>query len=74
MEGAVRIGERSHHKILQRFHIVRVNDLRVVYDSRVLVEHAAARLVELVGEEEAFTDPAGALATLAERVARTWSR
>jgi glycerate 2-kinase len=37
------------------------------------VESAYA-LVDLVGEERAFADPAGSLADLAERVARTWAR
>ncbi len=31
-------------------------------------------LVDVVGEEAAFADPAGSLATVAERVARSWSR
>ena len=35
---------------------------------------AAYSIVDLVGEERAFGDPAGALADLAERVARTWAR
>jgi glycerate kinase len=35
---------------------------------------SAYSVVDLVGEERAFADPAGALAQLAERVARTWSR
>jgi glycerate kinase len=30
-------------------------------------------MVDLVGEERSFSDPAGSLAALAERVARTWS-
>lgn len=43
-------------------------------EMRALGVEAAYSLVELVGEERAFGDPAGALADLAERVARTWSR
>lgn len=45
--------------------------------SRELRAHgieAAYSLVETVGEERALGDPAGALADLAERVARSWSR
>jgi glycerate kinase len=34
---------------------------------------AAYSLVDAVGEERAFADPAGALTELAARVARTWS-
>lgn len=43
-------------------------------EMRALGVEAAHSLVDLVGEERAFADPAGALAELAERVARTWSR
>lgn len=43
-------------------------------EMRALGIESAYSLVELVGEERAFGDPAGSLATLAERVARTWSR
>lgn len=43
-------------------------------EMRALGVESAYSLVELVGEERAFADPAGSLATLAERVARTWSR
>lgn len=43
-------------------------------EMRTLGIESAYSLVELVGEERAFADPAGALADLAERVARTWSR
>lgn len=43
-------------------------------EMRALGVEAAYSLVELVGEERALGDPAGALADLAERVARTWSR
>ncbi len=43
-------------------------------EMRALGVESAYSLVELVGEERAFADPAGALADLAERVARTWSR
>lgn len=43
-------------------------------EMRALGVESAYSLVELVGEERAFADPAGALAELAERVARTWSR
>lgn len=43
-------------------------------EMRALGIESAYSLVELVGEERAFGDPAGALADLAERVARTWSR
>lgn len=43
-------------------------------EMRALGIESAYSLVDLVGEERAFADPAGALAELAERVARTWSR
>jgi glycerate kinase len=43
-------------------------------EMRALGIESAYSLVELMGEERAFNDPSGALADLAERVARTWSR
>jgi glycerate kinase len=43
-------------------------------EMRALGVESAYSLVDAVGEERAFADPAGALADLAERVARTWSR
>jgi glycerate kinase len=43
-------------------------------ERRALGVESAYALVDLVGEERAFADPAGALADVAERVARTWSR
>ena len=43
-------------------------------EMRALGVESAYSLVHLVGEERAFGDPAGALADVAERVARTWSR
>ncbi len=43
-------------------------------EMRALGVESAYDLVELVGERAAFGDPAGSLATLAERTARTWSR
>ena len=43
-------------------------------EMRALGIESAYSLVDAVGEERAFGDPAGALADLAERVARTWSR
>ena len=43
-------------------------------EMRALGMESAYSLVDLVGEERAFGDPAGSLADLAERVARTWSR
>ncbi len=43
-------------------------------EMRALGMESAYSLVDLVGEERAFADPAGSLADLAERVARTWSR
>ncbi|MGZ5403459.1 MAG: glycerate kinase [Nocardioides sp.] len=42
-------------------------------EMRALGIESAYALVDLVGEERAFADPAGALADLAARVARTWS-
>ncbi|HET7070186.1 MAG TPA: glycerate kinase [Nocardioides sp.] len=43
-------------------------------EMRALGIESAYSLVDLVGEELALGDPAGSLAQLAERVARTWSR
>lgn len=43
-------------------------------EMRALGVESAYSLVETVGKERAFADPVGALADLAERVARTWSR
>ncbi|HEY3530335.1 MAG TPA: glycerate kinase [Nocardioides sp.] len=43
-------------------------------EMRALGIESAYSLVDLVGEERALGDPAGSLACLAERVARTWSR
>jgi glycerate kinase len=43
-------------------------------EMRALGIESAYSLVSLVGEERAFGDPAGAVADLAARVARTWSR
>ena len=42
-------------------------------EMRALGMDAAYSIVDLVGEEEAFADAGGALALLAQRVARTWS-
>jgi glycerate kinase len=43
-------------------------------EMRTMGVEAAYAVVDLVGEEASFADPAGSLATLAERVARSWSR
>ena len=43
-------------------------------EMRALGIESAYSLVDLVGEEQAFADPAAALAMLAGRAARTWSR
>lgn len=43
-------------------------------EMRALGVESAYSTVDLVGEEASFADPAGSLARLAERVARTWSR
>lgn len=43
-------------------------------EMRALGVESAYALVDLVGEDRAFADPAGSLADLAARVARTWSR
>jgi glycerate 2-kinase len=43
-------------------------------EMRALGVESAYSLVDLVGEERAFADPTGALAELARRAARTWSR
>lgn len=43
-------------------------------EMRALGVDSAYAMVDLVGEERSFADPEGALALLAERVARTWSR
>jgi glycerate kinase len=42
-------------------------------EMRALGVESAYSTVELVGEEASFADPAGSLAALAERAARTWS-
>ncbi len=42
-------------------------------EMRALGVESAYSMVDLVGEEASFADPAGSLARLAERVARTWS-
>lgn len=43
-------------------------------EMRALGVESAYSLVDAVGRERAFADPAGALADVAERAARTWSR
>jgi glycerate 2-kinase len=43
-------------------------------EMRALGVESAYATVDLVGEQESFADPAGSVARLAERVARTWSR
>jgi glycerate kinase len=43
-------------------------------EMRALGIESAYATVDLVGEEASFADPAGSLAALAERTARTWSR
>jgi glycerate kinase len=43
-------------------------------EMRALGVESAYSMVDLVGEEASFADPAGSLSALAERVARTWSR
>jgi glycerate kinase len=42
-------------------------------EMRTMGVEAAYSLVDLVGEEASFADPAGSLAALAERTARSWS-
>ena len=43
-------------------------------EMRALGVESAYAVTDLVGEEASFADPAGSLAALAERVARSWSR
>src|SRR4051794_26373141 len=43
-------------------------------EMRALGVESAYSMVDLVGKEASFADPAGSLAALAERTARTWSR
>jgi glycerate 2-kinase len=43
-------------------------------EMRALGVESAYSMVDLVGEEASYADPAGSLAALAERTARTWSR
>jgi glycerate kinase len=43
-------------------------------EMRALGVESAYSMVDLVGAEASFADPAGSLALLAERTARTWSR
>ena len=42
-------------------------------EMRALGVESAYSMVEMVGEERSFGDPAGALADVAARVARSWS-
>lgn len=42
-------------------------------EMRALGVESAYGMIDLVGEERSYADPAGALADLAERTARTWS-
>jgi glycerate kinase len=42
-------------------------------EMRALGVESAYSVADLVGEEASFADPAGSLARLAERTARTWS-
>ncbi len=42
-------------------------------EMRALGVESAYSVVDLVGEQESYADPAGSLARLAERVARSWS-
>jgi glycerate kinase len=41
---------------------------------RTMGVESAYSLVDAVGEAQAFADPHGSLAAVAERVARTWAR
>ncbi|GAA0958730.1 glycerate kinase [Kribbella koreensis] len=43
-------------------------------EMRTMGVESAYSLVDAVGEDQAFADPHGSLATVAERVARTWAR
>ena len=43
-------------------------------EMRSMGVESAYALVDTVGEDQAFADPHGSLATVAERVARTWAR
>ena len=43
-------------------------------EMRAVGIESAYAMVDLVGEDASFADPAGSLAALAERTARTWSR
>jgi glycerate kinase len=43
-------------------------------EMRTMGVESAYSLVDAVGEEKAFADPHGSLATVAERVAKTWAR
>jgi glycerate 2-kinase len=43
-------------------------------EMRALGVESAYSVAGLVGEQASLADPAGSLAALAERVARTWSR
>ncbi len=43
-------------------------------EMRAVGIESAYAMVDLVGEEASFADPAGSLAALAERTSRTWSR
>jgi glycerate kinase len=43
-------------------------------EMRTMGVESAYSLIEAVGKERAFADPHGSLATVAERVAKTWAR
>ncbi len=43
-------------------------------EMRAMGVESAYAMVDVVGEDASFADPAGSLRTLSERVARTWSR
>ena len=73
-QGAVRRRRRSPARRSGRASCWPGRSLVGAREMRALGVESAYSLVELVGEERAFADPAGALAELAERVARTWSR
>ncbi|UUZ61859.1 glycerate kinase [Nocardioides sp. B-3] len=83
-EGAFDFSSRSG-KVLHGVAEIAADALRPVHrargpvlvgsrEMRALGIESAYSLVDLVGEERAFADPAGSLADLAQRTARTWSR
>ncbi len=72
-QGALR-GGRDRRGGAPALHRARRQVLVGSREMRALGVESAYSMVDLVGEEASFADPAGSLAALAERTARSWSR